>query len=251
MVRRGSAVRGSWQRWLIGALLLLAVLPQPASLRAQDASCRPDVEPNNLEPEAEPVEGAFCIAGDLPDQTDQDLLLWTVSEADAKSVWSMSVFGPALVVTTARILPITSAPDVEPVVAGQQIGEVSSTPTSTGPESFTFLIAPGRYLVGISRTNTEAATPPASTGYELALSKAERLPKREDKEPNEDQENAGPLAGAFDTAGNLQDSDDTFAWSLSERDAESGWEIHAQVALGQRISLTMTGEDGRRYAFTS
>jgi hypothetical protein len=248
MSRSGTATRGHWHRLLIGALLLLSILPLSPSGRAQDDRCRAEVEPNNVEAEIERVEGAFCIAGELPEQADQDLFLWTLSETDAKSVWSMSVFGPAQVVTTARILTVTSEPGVEPIVASPEIGNVSSTPTSTGPESSTFLIAPGRYLVGISRTNTEAATPPPTIGYELTLSKVERLPKRADKEPNEVQETATPLSGAFDTAGNLQDTVDTFVWTLSERDAESGWEIHAQVALGRSISLTVIGEDGQHYA---
>jgi hypothetical protein len=250
MARRGSAGRGSWQRWLIGALLLLAVFPQPASLRAQDASCRPDVEPNNLEAEAEPVEGAFCIAGDLPDASDQDLFLWTVSETEAKSLWAVTVDGPAGAVTSAKVFSLASEPGAEPILVEQQIAEVNKDQAATAPGGDEFLFAPGQYLVGISRTDTLEGLP-ATTTYRLQFAKSARLPKRLDKEPNDDTTTATPLEGEIAIAGDLGQSYDYYTWTLSEDDAASGWELHAQGTLGDSLNLNISRQDGTQLLYAS
>src|SRR4029078_6624776 len=137
--------------------LLLAQLPAPLATRAQDTSCRPDVEPNNTEAEVERVSGGFCIAGDLPESSDQDLFLWTVAEGDGQSLSTITVKGPEAVVTDAKILSISSEPGVEPIVAGSQLGHVGTTPTSSGSVSDSYIFAPGQYLIGISRTDTASA----------------------------------------------------------------------------------------------
>ena len=120
-------------RWAFVLALLLMQLPAPLTALAQDTNCRPDVEPNNSEAEVEKVSGAFCIAGDLPETADQDLFLWTVSEDDAQSLWTVTVSGPEAVVTDAKILAVESEPGVEPIVAGSQLSHVGTTQTSTGP----------------------------------------------------------------------------------------------------------------------
>src|SRR5690242_7168729 len=121
--RRSSALSRLF-RWAFVLALLLVQLPVPLASRAQDTSCRPDVEPNNTESEVEKVAGAFCIAGDLPETSDQDLFLWTVSADEARSLWTITVSGPDAVVTDAKILSVTSEQGVEPIVAGTQIGHV-------------------------------------------------------------------------------------------------------------------------------
>ena len=46
------------------------------------------------------------------------------------------------------------------------------------------------------------------------------------------------------TSGDLQGSYDYYAWTLSESDAASGWELHLQGALGKSGSLTLSAPDG-------
>jgi len=224
--------------------LLLMQLPAPTAIRAQGTACRPDVEPNNTEAEVEKVSGGFCIAGDLPESSDQDLFLWTVTADDAHSPWTIAVSGPEAVITDAKILTLTSEPGVEPIVAGSQIGHVGTTESSTGPVSGSFLFAPGQYLIGISRTDTASAGPPATTTYQLSAEKAASTPKSLDTEPNDDSASATPVHGAMATSGDLQGSYDYYAWTLSESDAASGWELHLQGALGKSGSLTLSAPDG-------
>ena len=124
MVRSRSCGLGRLLRWAMVIGLLLMQLPAPTAIRAQGTACRPDVEPNNTEAEVEKVSGGFCIAGDLPESSDQDLFLWTVTADDAHSLWTIAVSGPEAVITDAKILTLTSEPGVEPIVAGSQIGHV-------------------------------------------------------------------------------------------------------------------------------
>jgi hypothetical protein len=226
-------------RLLFALLLLLSVLPAPDVAFSQAPDCQAETEPNNTEAEVQAVEGAFCIAGDLPEVADQDLFLWTVSDEDAKFIWTMTVAGPVGVVTSAKLLTLSSEPGVDPIVAGTQIAEVGTTPESDAPVSSSFLMTPGRYLVGISRTDSTTG-PPLTTTYELALAQSSRLPKRLDDEPNDAADTASPVSGAFETAGDALETIDTYAWTLTDDEAALGWELHVQVALGQSISLTVT-----------
>ena len=103
---RGPARLGRLLRWAMVLGLLLMQLPAPTAIRAQGTTCRPDVEPNNTEAEVEKVSGGFCIAGDLPESSDQDLFLWTVTADDAHSLWTITVSGPEAVITDAKILTL-------------------------------------------------------------------------------------------------------------------------------------------------
>src|SRR5687767_15919537 len=121
MSRSGTRRVGVLHRWLFVLAMLIAQMPAHDMVHAQENDCRSDIEPNNVEAEVEHVDGAFCIAGDLPEATDQDLFLWTVSEADAKSVWTITVSGPTAGVTDAKIFDLSSAPGVEPIVPNGKI----------------------------------------------------------------------------------------------------------------------------------
>ena len=58
--------------WLSILLFAITLVPAPQVARAQDANCRPDVEPNNTEAEIEKVDSSFCVSGDLPDSGTPD-----------------------------------------------------------------------------------------------------------------------------------------------------------------------------------
>jgi hypothetical protein len=220
------------------------MVPLPAVAFAQGSDCAPETEPNGTEAEAQAVEGELCLAGDLPDVADQDLLLWTVSEADAGFAWTVTVDGPDGVVVSAKILALASEPGVQPVLAGAQIGEVATTPTTEGPVSETFLFTPGSYLVGVSRTDTAEGVPPLTTAYELTFAHGDPLPETLDEEPNDDTDAAVPVEAAFATAGDAINSVDVYAWTLSDEDAALGWELHLRHALGQAMTLEITTEPG-------
>ena len=57
-----------------------------------DSSCAPDTEPNDTPETAPVVDGPGCIAGTLPDG-DQDLYLWTITDAQATQPWDLTIDG--------------------------------------------------------------------------------------------------------------------------------------------------------------
>lgn len=210
---------------------------------AQSSTCTAEMEPNNTESDAQDVASAFCILGTLPETSDQDLFLWTVSDDDAKFGWSLSVDGPDQTMTTAHILAIDSESGVEPVVAGSELLQVSHTPTDLDPVARPFLISAGTYLVGISRTDRADFTAPADASYVLDLSRTDRLPKRADKEPNDDPATATQIAGAFEVSGDMAGSWDVFAWTLTDEDAASGWELEVNAPINQSLSYSISRAD--------
>ena len=231
-------------RWCFVLAILLGQLPAPTATRAQGDQCRPESEPNNVEAEVGKVGGAFCIAGDLPESSDQDLFLWTVSDDDSRSQWAFTVTGPPAVVTDAKIFNLSSEPGVEPVVTNVQIGHVGTTGTSEGPASDSFLFAPGQYLIGVSRTDTADASAPVTTAYQLDVAKADPLPKRLDKEPNDDQSTAVPIAARSKRPATGKGQVEFHAGRRMRQMPNPAGQLHAQTGLGQTITLTITDAAG-------
>ena len=231
-------------RMLTILVMLGGSLAPYAPARAQSSGCSAETEPNNSEGEAQVESSAFCIAGDLPDTSDQDLFVWTVSADDAKFQWQLTVQGPDGTMTSAKILQITSDPGVTPVVAGSQLLEDDWTPTSTVPASEQFMVAPGTYLVGISRTDRGDGSPATTTAYTMSFAKAARLPKRLDKEPNDDATSAVPVTDVFALSGDSGNSLDYYAWTISTAGAANGWELLFDGAIGSTTTLTIMTADG-------
>ncbi|HQY32274.1 MAG TPA: hypothetical protein PK691_13335, partial [Thermomicrobiales bacterium] len=231
-------------RWFTLAMLIAGPIAATAPVQAQSSTCQAESEPNNSEGEAQPVASAFCIAGALPESGDQDLFIWTVDETDAKFWWNLNLTGIEGTVTTARIVAITSEPDVTPVVAGSELLQLSWTPGSTAPETTSFLVSAGRYLVGISRTDRADSQVVPDGSYEMDFVRGDRVPKRADKEPNDDATTATPLSGAFDISGDLQGSQDVFAWTFDEKQAASGWELRLTSPIDAPASLVIARADG-------
>lgn len=241
-----------WFRGFCLAVCLLLVapigrIPQPSF--AQAPACSPESEPNNVEAEAEEKAGEFCVTGQLPETADQELIVWTVSEDDAKFLWTLTLTGVAQTVTGAKIFALASEPGVRPILAGSQLGEIASAPDTVGPVSGSFLVAPGEYIVGLSRTDRSDAAVPTDTSWQLSLARGERLPKRLDKEPNDDQETATPIEGVVSLAGDLNGSGDTFVWTVSEDDTNSGWEMHLKAAIGTKPNMTIRDAAGAQVVY--
>ncbi|MDQ2683413.1 MAG: hypothetical protein M3Y37_07790, partial [Chloroflexota bacterium] len=234
---------------LICLLLVIPAIPIAPPAIAQDLDCPAEVEPNNVEAEAEARKGEFCISGQLVESSDQELIVWSVSEDDAKFVWNLRIEGVAQTVTSAKVLSIQSDPGVTPVVAGAQLLDIGTVPGGELVAERQFLVAPGSYLIGISRSDTADQSLPVDTGYLVSLSRAERLPKRLDDEPNDDRDTATQIAGEVSFAGDLFESSDFYAWTVSDDDARSGWAISILAALGTGPDLAITAEDGTRILY--
>ena len=179
-----------------GALTLASVLAAASAAAAQDASpgpaqgaspapsaCLPDTEPNDT-PETAPTFAApGCFAGTLPD-SDQDLLVWTITEAQAAQPWDITVDGIEETITGTKFLTIASPPGEMPLVIGNQVLEVAQAPGALGPTITSGVLLPaGRYLVGTSRSTTTTDQPPLDIGYQVTIAAGAPCPRPQRSSP--------------------------------------------------------------------
>ncbi len=208
--------------------------PDPAN-----AGCLTDTEPNDTPETAATFSGPACIAGSLPDG-DQDLYLWTVTEAQAAGPWDITLDGVDGTVTGAKVLAVTSAPGETPLVIGNVVAEVDQPVDAFEPAAASGLLFPaGEYLVGIARSATADGNPPLDVGYRVRIDAGTPLPPSGDVEPNDDLTTATALSGAFAISGDLRDSQDVYRWTTPDLEAGQAWDVQLTGALtsGAQVSI--------------
>lgn len=222
----------------------MGLLPGHA-VAAQDG-CTSEVEPNDAGEQAIALDpGPACFAGTLPDGDTQDVWSWDVTPAQAAVRWTITITGLPLTVTGVQLLPITSDPGSVPVLWGGRLIEVDSPMHATGPVSATDLLIPvGRYSLVVGRSATGDGQPPTSVDYRVTITPGTAMPPGGDLEPNDDIAHARPVSGPFQTSGVLDTSYDFYAWTVSEADAQHGWELSLVGALGSAISLYLDDAQG-------
>ncbi len=245
----------SWSGSVVGlaAICLLAagsLLAVPADVRAQTATdpgtqmeCAQEAEPNDAPEVAATVRGALCISGTLPD-TDQDLLIWDVTAAEAAIPWTVQIDGVLGTITSVKVVQITTDPGVSPIETGTEILHVDAPVAQFGPVAQTDLLFPeGRYIVGVVRSTLEDGSDPIDTDYALSIAPGEPLPVAGDVEPNDDATMATPLSSGFDLSGDLQGSLDTYAWTIGDADTGTSWDLTAVGPLNASVRMTLSGPD--------
>ena len=218
------------------AMFLLAGGMSAAAARAEVA-CVADAEPNDTPETAMPVAGAVCIAGDLTIAGDQDVFAWTVSATGAAPRWTFELQGIVGQQTRVEILRDAVPAGATTATAGPTLFTFTAEPGSTAPTIVDLIVAPGRYFLGVAKSG-------GGGPYRLSLSPAAGFPAG-DAEPNDAPTAGTPVVGAFALGGDLQGSEDLFAWTLSEADAAQLWEVTAQAAVGGSLTLGIQGPDGR------
>ena len=221
---------------IVVALVLATMTTFPAVAHATPAAgrgtaatptCTAETEPNDHEGDAGTLAGPVCISGSLP-EGDQDLFVWDVS-AQPAALWNFSLTGVYGTATALKILTITSDPGVTPVVAGPQIGQIVTDPLGGIANAADILIAPGRYLLGMTRTASTSG-PLADTSYSFQIAPGTPVPANGDKEPNDDVAHARHVPGDLSLSGDSGRSDDFFAWTPPAGTAR--WQLQLQGPLG-------------------
>ena len=113
-------------------------------------------------------------------------------------------------------------------------------------------LAPGHYLVGVSRGYAgydQELTD--DLGYELRIARTGTLPPSGDIEPNDDATTATPVSGAFELSGDVGGSADVFRWTLSDEDAARSWRLEALTSVGAPLTLALTTADGEPLVATN
>jgi hypothetical protein len=236
---------------LVAALSVLLAPADPVAAQSLDpgstagmTECPLEQEPNDVPEGAPELAGPACQLGALPEGDAQDLAIWTVTDTDAAQSWTFTIDGVPGAVTSLRLLPILSETGVEPVEIGAQLLQVDGTPDEPAGASIPVLLLPGRYLLGVSRSAFSPRAVPDDLAYRYAIEPTGSLPATGDVESNDDPTQAGPsMADSFQLTGDGVGSSDLYSWTLSGTDTQEWWQVTAQGALGNVVTLTLLDAD--------
>ena len=228
--RRASLSRFTSAHTVMVPLLgfVSALLLSFAGTLVQAQSCLAEVEPNDTPATGTLLEGVTCGVGGLAGQ-DQDAFTWTVSEEESRHLWTVGIEGIAGNLTKLDIFRIEFAEDGAGVVAADSLYSFG-TRDGRPVESGSFLINPGRYTLGISKSGGEGE-------YLAILHRGERLP--------------GGLASSGESFASdfalhslMEGGEAGFGWVVSEEDAKQRWTLALRTAVGETIALTLEDAAG-------
>ncbi|MFN8440113.1 MAG: VWA domain-containing protein [Caldilineaceae bacterium] len=231
------------KKFLLFTLFLPCLFFALRVVPAHAQSCASENEPNEQPAQATAIGGAGCVAAELGDG-DQDFYLWTLNEEDAKQTWNFSLQGVATGNTGAQILRVTLADNGTDVVDSKKLFALSVFDGESA-ESGELLFQPGTYYIGVSAAGGNGA-------YQFDLKPVTPLPAAADATATSETPANLPPPGADQrifTAGDLQGSDDYFAWNLSDNDATQRWRITAQLPLGEDGYLYLLNGDGNQITY--
>jgi hypothetical protein len=242
------AVQG-WRRLATTVVVTLIVAGAGVALggspaAAAEPACVQASEPDDTPEQAPELAIAGCLSGSLPTD-DLDLVRLTMTEADSRATWSISVEGPWRVLTSAQLLPITSEPGVEPVTAGAAILSVDHGPEDLGPITAADVIIPaGRYILGVTRSETADGSAVADDSYRVEVARGSPLPPSMEREPNDEPSDATPLQDMFSLGGDLQGSYDHYLWTVTDTLAGIPLDLEAVGPIGKGLAVELQRHDG-------
>jgi Mg-chelatase subunit ChlD len=241
----GTAATAARFRAAIICLLLLA-----GGLAAAQ-ECTWEAEPNDTPASATLITGAgpdsglpprdgrlttACIAGEMSGN-DQDAFLWEISEAGAGQQWLVDLEGIPGHLTRLDIISVTFADNGTDVTAKKDLLSLG-TPDGRPVTSQGFLMAPGRYIIGLSKSG-------GAGRYVAHLRPAQAL-LRHSREYSTDRGQASEFSVTGSITGEI-----TQGWTVSEEDAGFVWSVRLEAALGSQPELILHGPAGRVASVTT
>jgi hypothetical protein len=223
------------RRWRALPALIAVLLALAPTALAQN--CALEVEPNDAPATATPLDGRGCLVGTL-DGSDQDAWWWVVDQEASEQVWQVELDSFPGHLTKLDLVRVEIAANGD--VTGAETLLTLGTPDGRQVRSEPFLVAPGRYLLGFSKSG-------GSGEYVLHLQPGDALSRR--RTP------AAPLvdrgvAGAFAAYGVL-DGRLEIPWTIDAAGAGVRWAIEAQGAVDATVSVELLDPSGARVVRTS
>ncbi len=228
-----------------------ATSPEPlASSTPPAISCTQESEPNDRPEDAVVLSSELCLTGTLPEQSDQDLMLWDVLPAEALITWRFTIEGIPTTITSLYLFSLYTEPGVFPVEADQMF-RLDTDATSPTPGVQTGVSLPtGRYLLGISRGDPARGEAPPGE-YHVTIEHEQPPPPLGDLEPNDDAASASPVGNPIDLSGAAEGDPDFYRWTLSEAEAADRWQLGLRGVPGESLALALQSEDGTPLATTT
>ncbi len=207
---------------VLGLALVIVTVPGGAAAQSPPPggpACVAEVEPNDAVEGMRPLDVEFCLQGTLVEASDQDLFTWAVAPEDGLTTWSFTMRGVPTTITSVHVLVIDSAEGATPLQVGREVARVDSDAhLDTPPGEAEVRLAPGRYLLGISRGPAGfGQTITDDRDWELRIVRGEPLPPSGDIEPNDAPTTATAVHGAFELSGDLARTIDDYRWSSRRR----------------------------------
>lgn len=210
----------------------LAALMLPVSSLGQGTppTCVVDVEPNDRPESAMPVEGAFCIEGDVG-ETDQDIFTWTVTPEAAKTPWQISIDGLQQQQTRVQLHRLIEPGSAEePAVVGPEVIAVVTADRDYQAATNVVFVPAGKWIVGLSVSG--------GTGkYKLSI-----VPATISAQP-ETAASAALVAG-MTVMGDLQGAEDVFPWTVDAFGARQRWSLTLNVPIGSEPAMVLEDDKG-------
>lgn len=217
---------------ILGGFLAVA-----SSAMAQE--CTVEVEPNDTPAEAtrlgpDAVAGVggaatpfVCLAGVLAER-DQDAFTWVVDEAAATRAWTLGIEGPRGALTQVDVFAVEFATGGESVAAFDSLLRFG-TRDGSWSESDEFLVAPGRYVLGVSGTGTG--------DYVVHLRPQDLSP------PSREHDARRTYSGEFDVYAVVGEGLEA-RFAIDEEGSGFAWNATLQVPLGVMADIAVTGPAG-------
>jgi hypothetical protein len=210
-------------------LVSLALACMPAAF-AQ--ACAQESEPNDTPAQATSIDDATCLVGTF-EADDQDAWWWEVDEEMAARSWQLEVESIPGQVTKVDLMRIEFAADgVGVTSADTLLGFGTADGRSNRSEAFH--VAPGRYLLALSKSGGEG-------GYVVHLRGGDALSRGRGRFETPSTTNAFARAGVLG-------GERSFEWQVDEEGASVRWELAAQGAVGEPLRLELLGPSGDRVA---
>ncbi len=214
-----------WRALLVS--FALALLPA-----AFAQVCAQESEPNDAPAQATSIGAATCLVGTF-DGADQDAWWWEVDEDAAARAWQLEVESVPGQLTKTDLMRIEFAADGVGVTRADTL-LAFGTPDGRLQRSAPFHVAPGRYLLALSKSGGEG-------DYVVHVRPGDELARGRDRF-----DTAAPT-NAFARAGNL-DGERTFEWRVDEDGASLRWDLTARGAVGEPLALELLDPSGGRVA---
>ncbi|MDF1521851.1 MAG: hypothetical protein P1P87_03415 [Trueperaceae bacterium] len=211
---------------LLATVLALALAPTGLA-----QNCAREIEPNDTPATGTPLDGRTCLVGALEGE-DQDAWWWVVDEAAAELAWHLEIESIPGQLTRLDVLRVDFAANGVDVAGFDTLlgfGTADGRMNASEP----FLVAPGRYLLALSKSGGEG-------DYVVHLRAGDRLARgRSEGRADAD------AAGAFARATVLEGPTD-IAWTLGADAATQRWAVRAQGAIGAPPTLELLDPSGAR-----
>ena len=236
---QGTAVRQHGQGIAVRKPFQLAQMPYAHNGEAADAGEQGD--------KPAPEDRLDRSDAELRSEKGQYRLSYTVTDAAGREIEGGHIFtiiGEGFDGSEFRFNDLEIVPDKRAYAPDDKV-QLQINTNRPGAAVLLFLRpSNGVYLLGVSRSGTADGAQPVSDAYTLTISPGSELPPAGDDLPNNDQSAPAPVEAAFALSGILEAADEWYAWTLSDADAASGWELRLQSTVGLSGTVELYHPDG-------